>query len=650
MPDKKNKFYVTTPIYYVTAKPHLGTLYSSVMADVVRRWQKMLGKKTFMLTGTDEHGQKIAQAAQKVGKDPQAFVDSFIDAYKNTWGLYDIKYDHFIRTTDKAHVRVVQNWIKMLQEKGDIYKSHYEGWYCTPDEAFLTDTESDGKKKGDQPPFCPQCNRKTVWLSEECYFFKLSKYQDKLLKFYKDNPDFITPKERANEVISFVKSGLKDLSISRTTISWGVPFLGDEKHVAYVWADALNNYISAIGYGQPDKKKEFDFWWPADLHIIGKDIVRFHAVYWPAVLMAAGLPLPKQLLVHGWMTVNKQKMSKSLGNAIDPVVLEKKYGSDQVRYHLLRQLAVNQDGDFSFKDLEQRINSDLANDLGNLLNRMVSLAEKNSVLNLTCPKNWSPQVEKLQEACSQTVEKFTQQMNNSVFHMALADLWRFINQVNAFFHAQQPWKQAKQDSEAFAQTLSATAHSLRTIGSLLWPVMPKKMEQLFKSLGIEFDPEAVSIDQLCNWNQNFMLKKVKELFTKIDSDKTENKKEASIKKEVKLDESEKNKYIKIDDVAKVQLAVGTIETVQEIEGSDKLLKLQVNCGDVFGIRQVLAGVKKFYSPEQLIGKQGVFVLNLKPRKMMGLESQGMMLFAESQDGKLQMVTVGGPVPNGSKLR
>jgi len=651
MPDKKNKFYVTTPIYYVTAQPHLGTLYTSVMADVVRRWQKLLGKKTFMLTGTDEHGQKIAQAAEKVGKDPQTFVDGFIDAYKNVWGLYDIKYDHFIRTTDKTHVQVVQDWIKMLQEKGDIYKDRYEGWYCVPDEFFLTDTEAENKKKGDTPPICPQCKRETVWLSEECYFFKLSKYQDKLLQFYKDNPDFITPRERANEVISFVKSGLKDLSISRTTITWGVPFPGDEKHVAYVWADALNNYITAIGYGQPGKEEEFNFWWPADVHIIGKDIVRFHAVYWPAFLMAAGLPLPKQLLVHGWMTVNKQKMSKSLGNVIDPVVLEKKYGADQVRYHLMRQLAVNQDGDFSFADLEQRINADLANDLGNLLNRMVTLADKNSALNLTCPATWSPEAQKLQKACADTLKLFTQQMDEYVFHMALANLWKFINQVNAFFHAQQPWKQAKTDPELFVQTLSATAHSLRAIGALLWPVLPNKMEQLFESLGLELSPEKIDVNELCNWNQNFMLKKVKELFEKIDpsspsasSDKS--LKEASVKKE----ESKGSDYIKIDDVAKVQLAVGTIEKAEEIEGSDKLLKLQVNCGDTFGMRQVLAGVKKFYSPEQLIGKQGVFVLNLKPRKMMGIESQGMMLFAESQDGTLQMVTVGGPVPNGSKLR
>jgi len=645
MPDKKNKFYVTTPIYYVTAKPHLGTLYTTVMADVVRRWQKVLSKKTFMLTGTDEHGQKIAQAAQKVGKDPKTFVDSFVGAYKDTWKLYEIDYDYFVRTTDENHVKVVQDWIKMLQDKGDIYKDRYEGWYCTPDETFLTESEADGKKEGDESPACPHCGRKTVWLSEECYFFKLSKYQDKLLQFYKENPDFITPKERANEVVSFVKSGLKDLSISRTTISWGVPFPGDEKHVAYVWADALNNYITAIGYGQPGKEREFDFWWPADLHIIGKDIVRFHAVYWPAFLMAAGLPLPKKLLVHGWMTVNKQKMSKSLGNAIDPVVLEKKYGADQVRYHLLRQLAVNQDGDFSFKDLEQRINSDLANDLGNLLNRMVTLAEKNSSLKLFCPKNWSPEAEKLRVACEQTVDVFSQQMDNCVFHMALADLWKFINQVNAFFHAQQPWRQAKKDPEAFLQTLCATAHSLRAIGTLLWPVMPKKMEQLFESLGLSFNPKEVSVKALSNWDQDFMLKKIKELFVKIDSSAA-TAELTPAKQEPKKDE----KYIKIDDLVKITLAVGTIEKAEEIEGSEKLLKLQVNCGEKFGMRQVLAGVKKFYKPEELVGKQGVFVLNLKPRKMMGLESQGMMLFAESEDGKLQMVTVGGPVPNGAKLR
>jgi len=652
MPDSKNKFYVTTPIYYVTASPHLGTLYSTVLADVVCRWNQVLGKKTFFLTGTDEHGQKIAQAAKKAGKEPKSFVDSFIDAYKNTWKSYNIRYNHFIRTTDKKHVQVVQNWIRMLKEKGDIYKASYEGWYCTPDEAFVLEKELDEKVIAEgKAPLCPQCGRETTWISEECYFFKLSKYQDKLLEFYKQNPDFIVPKERAAEVVNFVKSGLKDLSISRTTISWGIPFPDDEKHVAYVWADALNNYITAIGYGDPKREEEFNFWWPADLHIIGKDILRFHAVYWPAFLMASGLPLPKQLLVHGWITVNKEKMSKSLGNVVDPTVLKEKYGEDQVRYHIVRQLAVTQDADFSLKDLEQRINSDLANDLGNLLNRMVTLAQKNEQQSLVCPKSWSQDAVALRDACAQMIEQFKVQMAESSFHMALADLWKFINQINSFFHAQEPWKLAKQSMDAFTEVLSATAHSLRAVAVLLWPVMPTKMEQLFESLGVQFQPGTISVVDVKNWDQDFMLKKVKTLFQKIDSDKSSEQVTAEPEPEKKApvsDEAASNR-IKIDDLVKVHLAVGTIEKAEAIEGSEKLIKMQVNCGDI-GMRQILAGIKKSYQPDDLVGKQGVFVLNLKPRKMMGIESQGMMFVAESEDGTVKMITVSGPVPNGAKLR
>ena len=386
----QEKFYVTTPIYYVTAKPHLGSLYSTLLADVVARWNKLKGKRTFFLTGTDEYGQKVALQAEKAGKQPQEFVDSFIPAYKELWADYEIVYNHFIRTTDEDHVKAVQQWITMLIAKGDIYKAFYEGWYCTHCETFVTEKEIDpqGVYGADSGPACPSCARPTKAVSEETYFFRLSAYQDKLLKFYKENPTFVVPKERLNEVINFVESGLKDLSISRTTISWGIPFPGDAKHVTYVWADALNNYITGIGYGNQLREKDFHQWWPADLHILGKDIIRFHAIFWPAFLMASGLPLPKQLLVHGWITVDNQKMSKSFGNVIDPVELLQKYGADQVRYYLVRQMAVNQDGNFSITDLEQRITADLANDLGNLLNRMTALAEKFDAMVINPPAAW----------------------------------------------------------------------------------------------------------------------------------------------------------------------------------------------------------------------------------------------------------------------
>jgi len=644
--DKSKKFYVTTPIYYVTAKPHLGSLYTTVLADVIARWNKLKGKKTFLLTGTDEHGQKVAKAAEKAGKSPKEFVDGFIDSYQSTWKDYEIEYDHFIRTTDPYHEKAVQSWIKMLIDKGDIYKSFYEGWYCAQCELFVTAKDIE---KG-HVPSCPECKRETEKVEEECYFFKLSKYQDKLLKFYEENPDFVAPKERLNEVVSFVKEGLKDISISRTKVKWGIPFEGDEEHVAYVWADALNNYITAIGYGQKDKKEQFEFLWPADLHIMAKEILRFHAVYWPAFLMASGLPLPKRMLVHGWITVDKKKMSKSFGNVVDPNVLKDEYGVEPVRYYLTRQLAINQDGDFSRKDLEQKISSDLANDLGNLLNRMVTLAERNDAKTIQAPKIWSDSALELRGESLNAFSDFQSYMSDYQFHMALASLWKFINKVNAFFHAQEPWKLAKTDRGAFLQVLSATAHSLRFIAILLWPIMPKKMELLLSSLGQTFSLDKNLLEDLSlgNWNKTFTLQKIDTLFKKYEPTLRHASKDATQDERVKKVQEKKSDYIKIDDFAKVHLVVGTIELAEDVQKSDKLLKLQVDCGD-YGKRQIFAGVKKFYRPEELIGKQGVFVVNLKPRKMMGSESQGMMLFAEGKE-KLQMVTVAENVSNGTRLR
>lgn len=637
------KFYVTTPIYYVTARPHLGSLYSTLLADVVARWNQLQGKKVFFLTGTDEHGQKVAEAAQKALQSPQDFVDSFIPAYKSMWANYEIAYTNFIRTTDSYHVKAVQGWIRKLRDKGDIYKGFYKGWYCTSCETYVT--EKDGEFDADAIPHCPSCNRLTKMIQEEAYFFKLSAYQDKLLKFYADNPDFIVPKERANEVINFVKSGLKDLSISRTTITWGIPFPDDSLHVTYVWADALNNYITGVGYGQEGKEADFNLWWPADLHILGKDIVRFHAIFWPAFLMASDLALPKQLLVHGWITVDKQKMSKSLGNAVDPEVLYNTYGPEPVRYYLTRSMAVTQDGEFSIQDLEQRIGSDLANDLGNLLNRMVSLGHKYEVINVPAADVWSDEAIALRDASWNMLETYHQYMNEYQFHMALATLWKFINQTNAYFHAQEPWKVAKNNPAKFLEILSATCHSLKAIAIVLWPVMPTKMEELLHSLGTSIDLKNDTLKnlELNIWRQQFMLNKIPNLF-----EKPEPREEVVVAVEEKKPEVPATPDIIIDDFIKVNLVVGTIEQAEEVAGSDKLLKLQVNFGDL-GMRQILSGVKKSYSnPQELIGKQGVFVANLKPRKMMGFESHGMMLFA-LHDGRQTFITSSMNVPNGTKV-
>ena len=636
MKSDKN-FYVTTPIYYVTAKPHLGHLYSTVIADVLARWNKLKNNNTFFLTGTDEFGQKIAQAAEKAGKQPQEFVDSFIDAYKNVWKEYEIKYDIFMRTTNDFHIKAVQEWISALMKKGDIYKSFYKGWYCTHDETFVTEFE-----QSTVAPNCPSCGRETHWVSEEAYFFKLSAYQDRLLKFYEEHPDFIVPKERAQEVINFVKAGLKDLSISRTTVKWGVPFPNDSAHVTYVWADALNNYITAIGYAQKGKEKEFAAWWPADVHVMGKDIVRFHAIYWPAFLMASNLPLPKHLLVHGWFKVGAQKMSKSFGNVIDPHTLYEAYGADPVRYYLMRQMAITHDGEFTTADLEQKISSDLADDLGNLLNRMATLAVKYTVTNVAAPAQWSSAAQELQQESLKAIKEYQHEMDHYMFHMALARLWKFISQTNAYFHSQEPWKVAQKDPAAFAEIISATSHALHTIAILLWPVMPQKMEMLLASIGQKVDANINYVEQLSHdaWKNTYMIQKIDTLFVKPEPEV--NAQPAAVE-EQKPDDS-----IAIEDFAKVKLMVGTIEQCEEVAGSDKLYKLQVNFGAT-GMRQILSGVRKYFKTEDLIGKQAIFVVNLKPRKMMGMESQGMLLTA-ADEKHFSIVAPTVTIANGTVLK
>jgi len=648
----ENKFYVTTPIYYVTAKPHLGSLYSTLLADVAARWNKLRGKRVFFLTGTDEHGQKVAQAAEQAGKTPKEFVDSFIDAYQTAWHKYELDYDYFIRTTDPEHVKAVQQWLTQLIAKGDIYKSHYTGWYCTSCETFVSDKESETPLSNGQGPACPSCGRVTHAVSEETYFFKLSSYQDALLKFYAQHPDFITPKERLNEVISFVQSGLKDLSISRTTVTWGIPFPNDAAHVAYVWADALNNYITAIGYGQPGKEELFNSWWPADLQILGKDIVRFHAVYWPAFLMASGLSLPKKLLVHGWIKMDKQKMSKSLGNVVDPIDLYNKYGAEPVRYYLMRKMSITHDSDFTIQDLEQTITSDLANDLGNLLNRMVSLADKHGVMEVPQHKIWSETALALRDECFNTIQEYEQFMQDCLYHMALARLWKFVNSVNAYFHAAQPWKMVGNDRDAFMEVISATCHSLRAVAILAWPVMPHKMEEMLGSLGHTFTMQDIIENlELEIWNEHFMLKKIPTLFEKPEPEITSVTQEvlAALEAAAEAPATPAVPDVVIDDVMKMHLLVGTIEQCEEVPKSDKLYKMQVNFG-ASGMRQILSGIRKHFTPDELIGKQAVFVFNLKPRMMLGLESQGMMLLAEDAEGKLTMTTVARAVPNGTRLR
>lgn len=636
-----NKFYVTTPIYYANAKPHLGTLYSTVLADVAARVNKIAGKKTYLLTGTDEHGQKIAQAAQALGKTPQQLVDEIAQEFKKLWDIYGIKYNQFIRTTDEAHVRGVQAWIEKLYAQGDIYKGTYTGWYCVPCETFITE-------KDVVSPECSSCGRATVELSEECYFFRLSAYADRLLAFYRDHPHFVTPAERVHELVSFVESGLRDLSISRTTVTWGIPFPGDERHKVYVWAEALTNYITAIGYGDPSRADELAAWWPADLQVMAKDIIRFHGVYWPAFLMASDLEIPHQLLVHGWIKMGDQKMSKSLGNVIDPYQLALTYGPDAIRYYLTCHMSISQDSPFTIEDLEKRLSSDLANDLGNLLNRMLSLAGQHGISTLIAPTQLQGPELHLRDKLWSMLSDFSIEMEDYFFHRAYLHVWKFIGQVNAYFHSQEPWKLAQSDRERFKSVLSATCHSLYAVAVAVWPVMPVKMEELLSSLGISLDPDVDLLERLSvdPWLKTFNLKPALPLFARYDTPRPAPASPSVQKNEAPLTEA---CCLSFDDFARVDLRVGTIDSCEEVPKSDKLYKLQVNFGDS-GMRQICSGIKQHFKPEDLVGKQGVFVFNLQPRKLMGIDSQGMMLLVKGQDGqKLVMVTVAENVPNGSRL-
>ena len=623
----KNKFYVTTPIYYVNAAPHLGSLYSTLLADVAARYHRLMGKKVFFLTGTDEHGQKIAESAKKVAKNPKEFVDQFIPVYENMWKMYNIEYTKFIRTTDSYHVQSVQAWLSKLIEQGDIYKGVYTGWYCTPCETFVTEKDQVADAK---EVTCPTCLRPCNEISEECYYFKLSAYQDRLLEFLQNNPDFITPKERANEVISFVKEGLKDLSISRTTVSWGIPFPGDSKHVTYVWADALNNYITAVGYGTDEQ--QLHQWWPADLQILGKDILRFHAIYWPAFLMASGLAMPKKLLVHGWIKIGEQKMSKSLGNAVDPKNLADHYGVDQIRYYLTSKMAITQDSQFSVADIEQCINSELADDLGNLLNRCSTLAEKFNYTKIQAPEQWSKQSLELQKESEKMKTDVLLLVEQGFFYRAVQRIWEFIALTNAYFHNYEPWKLAKTNSVLFQEIIAATGYSIRCIGVLLWPVMPKKMEELLASLDYQLPLKASMHDlfEQIAWTDEIKIKKIETLFQKYEKPMENKNDQSSLSSPTVIGDPEINSLtlISIDDFVKVDMRVGKIIACEIVEKSDKLLKMQVDFGD-FGKRQIFAGMRKFYQPEGLLGKLGVFVVNFKPRMIMGMESQGMMLSAFS---------------------
>jgi methionyl-tRNA synthetase len=621
----KPSFYVTTPIYYVNDVPHIGHAYTTVACDVIARYKRLCGFDTYFLTGTDEHGQKIEQAAEKRNIKPIQLADEVVERFRNLWVKLNISNDGFVRTTDEDHKKAVQKIFKKMQDNGDIYLGHYEGWYCTPCETYWTETQL---LEGN---CCPSCNRETSKLKEPTYFFKMSKYGDKLLKHIEDNKDFIRPTSRRNEIISFIKEGLRDLSVSRVTFKWGIPVPGDEDHITYVWVDALTNYISALGYGEDGEN--FGKYWPADFHVVGKDILRFHTVYWPTMLMSAGIELPKSVFAHGWWTVEGEKMSKSLGNAIDPYWLVDKFNVDAFRYFILREVPFGLDGDFSFKALIHRINSDLANDLGNLLNRtlgMVTRYFKGVVPEYNCAGDFD---QALEETISATFDKVDEHINKMEFNKALIATWELVSALNKYIDDTAPWALAKDEAkkDRLGSVLYSILDGIRALSLLIYPFMPTTAEEIRKQLNTSIDLEKSSFEDLKavrTLESGQTVGKAEQLFPRIDEEEMLAELKPA-KPEVSEVVEEEVKEITFDQFLETELKAGKILEAEKIKKSKKLLKLKVNTGEKE--RQIVAGIAESYDPADLVGKTVAVVSNLKPAKLMGNLSEGMVLAAF--DGK-----------------
>ena len=643
--EKNKTFYITTPIYYPSAKLHIGHAYCTTIADAMARFKRLAGYDVFFLTGSDEHGQKIQRKAEEEGVTPQQYVDKIVAGFQNLWERLHISHDDFLRTTQERHVKAVQEIFRRIYAKGDIYKGSYKGLYCTPCESYWLERQLD------ENGCCPDCHRPVEEVAEEAYFFKISKYADKLLAYIEANPDFIQPVSRRNEMINFIKQGLEDLCISRTSFDWGIPVPLDEKHVVYVWFDALSNYITALGYPNAEAEN-FKKFWPADLHLVGKEIVRFHSIIWPCILMALDLPLPKQVYGHGWLIVDGDKMSKSKGNVVDPNVLIDEFGPDAIRYFLLREINLGQDGNFSRDALIQRINADLANDLGNLLHRTLNMLGKFQDGIVLAPAGKSAIDESLIHDALATVKNYEASMEKMELSQTIKDVWAFIGRANKYIDETAPWSLAKDPAkkQELANVLYNLMESLRIISVLISPFMPVTAERIWQQLNLQEEFSQVKLDDIKAWGKieaGHQASQPEQLFPRIEVEKKEAAAKPA-KKEAKKENSKKQSQeeeITIEDFAKIHLRVVKILAAEKVPETDKLMKLKVDLGTEQ--REIVSGIAKHYTADELVGKNVVMVINLKPAKIRGIVSHGMVLAASKGD-ELKVLSVDMPV--GSRVK